>query len=442
MQVTQKNSTTREEVKNVRSINGLLDELGKLTPNEANNLIKSSDCEVRKRAIKYADRQSRLKQLLTEDDPNVAELILSSLGDLTVEEASKLFLEACSYNVREMASKYADRQSRLASLLVEYNSNVINFILSSLGDLTVEEANKLLLEAYSYNVISKILKYTDRQSKIKRLLVEEKDTVIDLILASLEKLKAEEISPLLEADSKRVRDYSWESMNYLSTLDKILLSKSCSLSQCELASLGVIPTKNANKLLLYSKDFKIREMVVKYADRQTKLAVLLKEKENAVIDLIFSSLGDLTVEEANKLLLEAYSYKVRENVIRYADRQSKLERLLVEEIIADLIFSSLGDISTEEANKLLLEAGTYNVREMAIKYADRQTKLARLLVEKTSEIIDPILNSLGELTIEETDKLLKAHTLKVIKYAMLNVCSEGLKELRDVIIEKLKYIKE
>ena len=338
MQVTQKNSATREEVKNVRSINGLLDELGELTPNEANNLIKSNNCVVRKRAIKYADRQSRLKQLLTEDDPNVAELILSSLGDLTVEEASKLFLEACSYNVREMASKYADRQSRLASLLVEYNSNVINFILSSLGDLTVEEANKLLLEAYSYNLISKILKYTDRQSKIKRLLVEEKDTVIDLILASLEKLKAEEISPLLEADSKRVRDYSWESMNYLSTLDKILLSKSCSLSQCELASLGVIPTKNANKLLLYSKDFKIREMVV--------------------------------------------------------------------------------------------------------KYADRQTKLARLLVEETSEVIDPILNSLGELTIEETDKLLKAHTLKVIKYAMLNVCSEGLKELRDVIIEKLKYIKE
>ena len=389
MQVTQKNSTTREEVKNVRSINGLLDELGELTPNEANNLIKSNNCVVRKRAIEYADRQSRLKQLLAEDDSNVEELILSSLGDLTVEEA-----------------------------------------------------NKLLLEAYSYKVKENAIRYADRQSKIKRLLVEERDTVIDLILASLKKLKAEEISPLLEADSKRVRDYSWESMNYLSTLDKILLSKSCSLSQCELASLGVIPTKNANKLLLYAKDFKIREMVVKYADRQTKLAVLLKEKENAVIDLIFSSLGDLTVEEANKLLLEAYSYKVRENAIRYAGRQSKLERLLVEEIIADLIFYSLGDISTEEANKLLLEAGDYNVREMAIKYADRQTKLARLLVEETSEVIDPILNSLGELTIEETDKLLKAHTLKVIKYAMLNVCSEGLEELRDVIIEKLKYIKE
>ena len=231
MQVTQKNSTTREEVKNVRSINGLLDELGELTPNEANNLIKSNNCVVRKRAIEYADRQSRLKQLLAEDDSNVEELILSSLGDLTVEEA-------------------------------------------------------------------------------------------------------------------------------------------------------------------------------------------------------------------NKLLLEAYSYKVREMATKYADRQSKLERLLVEEIIADLIFYSLGDISTEEANKLLLEAVDYNVREMAIKYADRQTKLARLLVEETSEVIDPILNSLGELTIEETDKLLKAHTLKVIKYAMLNVCSEGLEELRDVIIEKLKYIKE
>ncbi len=284
MQVTQKNSTTREEVKNVRSINGLLDELGELTPNEANNLIKSNNCVVRKRAIEYADRQSRLKQLLAEDDSNVEELILSSLGDLTVEEANKLLLEAYSYKVKENAIRYADRQSKLSSLLMETNSNFIDFILSSLGGLTVEEANNLLLEAYSY--------------------------------------------------------------------------------------------------------------------------------------------------------------KVRENVIRYADRQSKLERLLVEEIIADLIFYSLGDISTEEANKLLLEAGDYNVREMAIKYADRQTKLARLLVEETSEVIDPILNSLGELTIEETDKLLKAHTLKVIKYAMLNVCSEGLEELRDVIIEKLKYIKE
>lgn len=284
MQVTQKNSTTREEVKNVRSINGLLDELGELTPNEANNLIKSNNCVVRKRAIEYADRQSRLKQLLAEDDSNVEELILSSLGDLTVEEANKLLLEAYSYKVKENAIRYADRQSKLSSLLMETNSNFIDFILSSLGGLTVEEANNLLLEAYSY--------------------------------------------------------------------------------------------------------------------------------------------------------------KVRENVIRYADRQSKLERLLVEEIIADLIFYSLGDISTEEANKLLLEAGDYNVREMAIKYADRQTKLARLLVEETSEVIDPILNSLGELTVEETDKLLKAHTLKVIKYAMLNVCSEGLEELRDVIIEKLKYIKE
>lgn len=284
MQVTQKNSTTREEVKNVRSINGLLDELGELTPNEANNLIKSNNCVVRKRAIEYADRQSRLKQLLAEDDSNVEELILSSLGDLTVEEANKLLLEAYSYKVKENAIRYADRQSKLSSLLMETNSNFI--------------------------------------------------------------------------------------------------------------------------------------------------------------DLIFSSLGNLTVEEANKLLLEAYSYKVREMATKYADRQSKLERLLVEEIIADLIFYSLGDISTEEANKLLLEAGDYNVREMAIKYADRQTKLARLLVEETSEVIDPILNSLGELTIEETDKLLKAHTLKVIKYAMLNVCSEGLEELRDVIIEKLKYIKE
>lgn len=284
MQVTQKNLTTREEVKNVRSINGLLDELGELTPNEANNLIKSNNCVVRKRAIEYADRQSRLKQLLAEDDSNVEELILSSLGDLTVEEANKLLLEAYSYKVKENAIRYADRQSKLSSLLMETNSNFIDFILSSLGGLTVEEANNLLLEAYSY--------------------------------------------------------------------------------------------------------------------------------------------------------------KVRENVIRYADRQSKLERLLVEEIIADLIFYSLGDISTEEANKLLLEAGDYNVREMAIKYADRQTKLARLLVEETSEVIDPILNSLGELTIEETDKLLKAHTLKVIKYAMLNVCSESLEELRDVIIEKLKYIKE
>lgn len=105
------------------------------------------------------------------------------------------------------------------------------------------------------------------------------------------------------------------------------------------------------------------------------------------------------------------------------------------------LLDELGELTPNEANNLI-KSNNCVVRKRAIEYADRQTKLARLLVEETSEVIDPILNSLGELTIEETDKLLKAHTLKVIKYAMLNVCSEGLEELRDVIIEKLKYIKE
>lgn len=152
MQVTQKNSTTREEVKNVRSINGLLDELGELTPNEANNLIKSNNCVVRKRAIEYADRQSRLKQLLAEDDSNVEELILSSLGDLTVEEANKLLLEAYSYKVKENAIKYADRQTKFARLLVEETSEVIDPILNSLGELTIEETDKLL-KAHTLKVI-------------------------------------------------------------------------------------------------------------------------------------------------------------------------------------------------------------------------------------------------------------------------------------------------
>ena len=105
------------------------------------------------------------------------------------------------------------------------------------------------------------------------------------------------------------------------------------------------------------------------------------------------------------------------------------------------LLDELGELTPNEANNLI-KSNNCVVRKRAIEYADRQTKLARLLVEETSEVIDPILNSLGELTIEETDKLLKAHTLKVIKYALLNVCSEGLEELRDVIIEKLKYIKE
>ena len=105
------------------------------------------------------------------------------------------------------------------------------------------------------------------------------------------------------------------------------------------------------------------------------------------------------------------------------------------------LLDELGELTPNEANNLI-KSNNCVVRKRAIEYADRQTKLARLLVEETSEVIDPILNSLGELTIEEKEKLLKAHTLKVIKYAMLNVCSEGLEELRDVIIEKLKYIKE
>ena len=96
----------------------------------------------------------------------------------------------------------------------------------------------------------------------------------------------------------------------------------------------------------------------------------------------------------------------------------------------------LGELTTEEANKLLYSSED-EVREYAIKYADRKSKIDRLLVEYNSNIVKGILNTIGELTPEEANKLLNSKNRMVKIYAMRNVNSKDLAELREIIVKGL-----
>ena len=136
--------TSRQEAKNVKNVSDLLDFLGELTTEEANKLLKANHHYVRKYAIKYADRKSKIDRLFVENDSDIVKSILSSIDELTPEEANKL-LKANHHYVREYALKYADRQSKIEWILGGlHDSDSVNSILNSLGELTVEEANKLL----------------------------------------------------------------------------------------------------------------------------------------------------------------------------------------------------------------------------------------------------------------------------------------------------------
>ena len=96
----------------------------------------------------------------------------------------------------------------------------------------------------------------------------------------------------------------------------------------------------------------------------------------------------------------------------------------------------LGELTPEEANKLLYSRED-EVREYAIKYADRKSKIDRLLVEYNSNIVKGILNTIGELTPEEANKLLNSKNWMAIIYAMRNVNSKDLAKLREIIIKEL-----
>lgn len=100
------------------------------------------------------------------------------------------------------------------------------------------------------------------------------------------------------------------------------------------------------------------------------------------------------------------------------------------------ILNTIGELTPEEANKLLKANYTY-VREYAVKYADRKSKIDRLFVENDSDIVKSILSSIGELTIKEANKLLNSKNWMAIIYAMRNVNSKDLAKLREIIIKEL-----
>lgn len=191
-------------------------------------------------------------------------------------------------------------------------------------------------------------------------------------------------------------------------------------------------TPEEANLLLYSREVKVREYAIKYADRKSKIDRLLVEYNSNIVKGILNTIGELTPEEANKLLKANYTY-VREYAVKYADRQSKINHLLIEDnhVIIDSILGSLDE------TPYYLICGREGFISYFAKYAERESKIKWLLVEHDFSVVDSILESLGELTPMEAYQLLNSKNRMAIIYAMLNVNSKNLAKLREIIIKEL-----
>ena len=357
--------TTRQEAKNFKNVSYLLYFLKELTPEEANLLLYSREDEVREYAIKYADRKSKIDRLLVEYNSNIVKGILNTIGELTPEEANKL-LYSREDEVREYAIKYANRKSKIDRLfVVEYDFDIVKGILNTIGELTTEEANKLLRAKHTY-VRKYAIKYADRKSKIDRLFVENDSDIVKSILSSIDELTPEEVNQFLR----------------------------------------------------------------EYVDMKTGVDYILKKYD---ISDILKHIEELTTREANQLLKANHHY-VREYALKYADRQSKINHLLIEDNydIIDSILRSLDE------TPYYLTCKREELIAYFAKYAERESKIEWLLGGlHDSDSVNSILNSLGELTVEEANKLLNSKNRMIKIYAMRNVNSKDLAELREIIVKGL-----
>ena len=409
--------TTRQEAKNFKNVSYLLDFLGELTPEEANKLLYSREDEVREYAIKYADRKSKIDRLLVEYNSNIVKGILNTIGELTPEEANKL-LYSREDEVREYAIKYADRKSKIDRLFeVEYYFDIVKGILNTIGELTTEEANKLLRAKHTY-VRKYAIKYADRKSKIDRLFVENDSDIVKSILSSIDELTPEEVNQFL-------REY----VDMKTGVDYIL--KKYDISDI-LKHIEELTTREANQLIRAYNAYLIKKYAIRYVDRKSKLDLLLVESVCSMITDILKYIGELTPEEANKLLKANHHY-VREYALKYADRQSKINHLLIEDNydIIDSILRSLDE------TPYYLTCKREELIAYFAKYAERESKIEWLLVEHDSSVVDSILKSLGKLTPMEAYQLLNSKNWMAIIYAMRNVNSKDLAKLREIIIKEL-----
>ena len=410
--------TTRQEAKNFKNVSYLLYFLKELTPEEANLLLYSSEDEVREYAIKYADRKTKIDRLLVEYNSNIVKGILNTIGELTPEEANKL-LYSSEEEVREYAIKYANRKSKIDRLfVVEYYFDIVKGILNTIGELTTEEANKLLRAKHTY-VRKYAIKYADRKSKIDRLFVENDSDIVKSILSSIDELTPEEVNQFL-------REY----VDMKTGVDYIL--KKYDISDI-LKHIEELTTREANQLIRAYNAYLIKKYAIRYVDRKSKLDLLLVESVCSMITDILKYIGELTPEEANQLLKANHHY-VREYALKYADRQSKINHLLIEDNydIIDSILRSLDE------TPYYLTCKREELIAYFAKYAERESKIEWLLGGlHDSDSVNSILNSLGELTVEEANKLLNSKNRMIKIYAMRNVNSKDLAELREIIVKGL-----
>ncbi len=190
--------------------------------NEADSLLGSEDCKVRKFAVEYVTKEKVIETAVSEEDDDVVKSIIERLEKekITEEEANTL-LTAKNWIIRNYAVGYASKERLVEAAVSEKDPDVAKSIINKLEKekITEEEANTLLA-AKSWIIRNYAVEYAAKEKVIEAAVSEEYADVAKSIIERLEKEKIteEEANTLLAAKSWIIRNYA---VGY-ATKDKVL----------------------------------------------------------------------------------------------------------------------------------------------------------------------------------------------------------------------------
>lgn len=376
-------------------------------------------------AIKYASKDKLIEKLLdTKTYGNIIKKIFFVLKDYEFSETEiDKLLNADSYKVRALITEYASSEKLIKRLLIEDDTDVIQYIFYELRDYNFSEveANELI-NANHHWTRRHMVKYASEEKLLERLFVETNEGVIHNILLRIKnyyfiKSKADK---LLEAESYKVRLYMVKYASLSKLRERLLIEENDEVVKEIFLRLELYNfSKKEIQKFVYAKNYNVRAYAINYASEEVLIEMLMVEDTNNVIFKIFSRLKEYVFsEEQVNNLINAKDSNVREFIINYASKQKLIERLFVENnaTVSLKIGQAIKnyELTQEEANKLL-DSKSFEVRIYAVKYASKEKIFERLKIETRKEVVDELI-------------------VYILKYASKNELIEQLAYVNDLSV--------
>lgn len=180
--------------------------LGDLTEKEAINLLKAKHWLIREYAISYVSRKIAFKQAIIEESEKVVQQIVIQLGKVTEDEANQL-VKAEHWKIREYVVPYISQELVIDQLLVEKIGAVIKRLFEKLGILNRDISN-VLIKANSWRVRSMVSSYVDRQVALEQALVEDDEIIVQALITRLNELTKQEANQLMKSKNKKLKEFA------------------------------------------------------------------------------------------------------------------------------------------------------------------------------------------------------------------------------------------